>query len=207
MSTLHRLLVLVVMTATAGLTAGCADKPQPRVAAMVPLGTNGEYGYSEKMIGPDLYTVRFTSPSLRATEDDAASHGLEGEKQRAYDMALWRAAQLAQQARKPAFEVQQESRDVDVTVQRDRVYPTYVPGPYFYGRHHRWPGYWPGYYGYPYDYDGYDRYRTRVTGRIIVDLKVKLLAQKSAAAFDAAATAERLRKSYGGASYPLKAGY
>ena len=204
-STLHRLLFLVVMTAAAGLTGGCADKPPPRVAAMVPLGTNGDYGYSEKMISPDLYTVRFTSPSLRATEDDAASHGLEGEKQRAYDMALWRAAQLAQQEGKPAFEVQQESRDVDVTVQRDRVYPTYVPGPYFYGRHHRWPGYWPGYY--PYDYGYYDRYRTKVTGRIVVDLNVKLLPKMTDGAFDAAATAARLSKSYGGASYPLTKGY
>lgn len=204
-SALKSFLVVILVSALGGLTAGCASKPQPRVAAMVPLGTNGDYGYSEKMIGQDLYTVRFSSPSLHATEDAASSHGLDGEKQRAYDMALWRAAQLAQQAGKPAFEVQQESRDVDVTVRRDRVYPTYVPAPYFYGRHCRWPCYWPGYY--PYDYGYYDRYRTKVTGRIIVDLKVKLLPNMTDGAFDAAATAARLSKSYGGASYPLTKGY
>lgn len=200
---LRNSLVMVVLASLGGLTAGCADKPQPRVAAMVPLGGNGDYGYSEKMIGPDLYMVRFTSPSLRANEDAAGSHGLDGEKQRAYDMALWRAAQLAQQSGKLAFEVQQENRDVDVTVRRDRVYPAYVPGPYFYGRHCRWPCHWPGYYDYGY----YDRYRTKVTGRIVVDLKVKLLPHLTAGAFDAAATAERLSKSYGGASYPLTTGY
>lgn len=189
-----------------GLTSGCAEKPAPRVAAMVPLGANGDHGYSETMIGPDLYTVRFTSPSLRANEDAAASHGLEGEKQRAYDMALWRAAQLAQQAGRPAFEVQQENRDVDVTVRRDRIYPLYAPGPFFFGRRCHWPCGWPAYY-YPYDYYDYDRYRTEAAGRIIVDLKVKLLAQMSAGAFDAAATASRLSKSYGGASYPLTTGY
>jgi len=165
---------------------------------MVPLATTGEYGYSEKMIGQDLYEIRFTSPRLRATEDDARSHGLEGEKQRAYDMALWRAAQLAQDTGHPAFKVQQESRDVDVAVRREPVYPAYPPPPYYYGRHRDWPYYWP----YPY-YGGYDRYRTRVSGHVVVDLTVKMLAKMTEGAFDSAATAERLKKVYSAASYPL----
>lgn len=195
--------VVLGVTVSGGLVAGCADKPPAHVAAMVPLATTGEYGYSETMIGPDLYTVRFASPTLRAREDAARSHGLEGEKQRAYDMALWRAAQLAQEAGRPAFQVQQESRDVDVTVSRDRIYRPY-PGPYFFGGPCRWPCYWPGPYYY---HDDYDRYRTRVTGRVIVDLTVKLLARMSAGAFDTAATAARLGKIYSAASYPLQAGY
>jgi hypothetical protein len=188
-----------------GLMAGCAEKPQPRVAAMVPLASTGDYGYSETAEGPDRYTVRYTTPTLPATEDAAYAHGLEGEKQRAYDMALLRAAQLAQAARRPAFAVEQENRDVDVTVRRDAVYPTYVPSPFFYGGCWRWPCYSPwypwGFYDYPY-------YRTRVTGRVVVDLKVRLLAEQTAEAFDTAATVERLGKAYTAASYPLtKRGY
>lgn len=187
----------VVILAT--LTVACAENRKPPVAAMVPQSTNGVFGYSDKMVAPDLYEVTYVSPPLRATPDADDAHGLAGEKQRVYDLALWRAAQLAQEKKFTAFQVQHESRDVDVTVRRDPVYPAYPP-PIFWG--HRcgwdcdWPfGYWP-YYDYP-------TYRTRSAGRITVDLTVKMLAEATADSLDTAATIERLRKAYGSATFAM----
>ncbi len=181
------------------LTAACAENRRPAVAAMVPQSTNGVFGYSDKMVAPDLYEVTYVSPRLRATQDADDAHGLAGEKQRVYDLALWRAAQLAQEKKFPAFQVQHESRDVDVTVRRDPVY--YPPPPIFFGPRCRWDcdwpfGFWPT---YPYDYS----YRTRAAGRITVNLTVKMLPNATAESVDTAATIERLRKAYGSATFSM----
>jgi len=193
------LLIAAVVLAVAG--GGCAGRPPPPVPAMAALSATGDYGYSETALAPDLYVVTFVSPSLSAHGDPDQEYGLGGEKQRARDLALWRAAQLAQEKKYPAFEVQHESRDVDVTVRHDPIYPAYPP-PFFFGRC-RWDCDWP--FGFwPYDY-GYPTYRTRAAGRIAVNLTVKLLAKATADSLDTAATIERLRKAYGSATFALTA--
>lgn len=180
------------------LSTACADSRRPPVAAMVPQSANGIYGYSDRMLAPGLYAVTYVSPRLRATRDADDAHGLEGEKQRVYDLALWRAAQLAQEKGYPAFQIQQDNRDVDVTVQSDPIYPAY-PGPFLFGRH-CWNCFWP--YGY-YPYYGGATYRTRASGRITVNLTVKMLSAATADALSTAATIERLRKAYGSATFAL----
>jgi hypothetical protein len=117
-------------------------------------------------------------------------------------MALWRAAQLAQEKKFPAFQVQHESRDVDVTVRRD---PIYYPPPIFFDPRCRWDcdwpfGFWPA---YPYDYS----YRTSAAGRVTVNLTVKMLPNATAESLDTAATIERLRKAYASATFALTAAY
>jgi hypothetical protein len=198
--TRHKALLLsLVLVAT--VISGCSTRTPP-VAAMVAQGATGDYGYSEQMLAPDLYKVSFVSPRLRARSDSDSAHGLAAEKQRVYELALWRASQVAKEKGYPAFLVQQESRDVDVTVRRDPVYPAYPPVPYFFG-HCRWRCGWPYGYGYwPYDY-GYGYYRTRAAGRVSVDLTVKMLAVRTPDAFDTAATEERLRKAHGSATFAL----
>ncbi len=181
------------------LAGACADNRKPPVAAMVPQSANGVFGYSDRVLGPDLYEVTYVSPQLRATQDADTAHGLAGEKQRVYDLALWRAAQLAQEKKFAAFQVQHESRDVDVTVRRDPLYPPYPP-PFFWGSRCwdcDWPfGYWPYYYDYP-------TYRTRAAGRITVNLTVKMLAKATADSLDTVATIERLRKAYASATFAM----
>jgi hypothetical protein len=195
-----RRLLLVGLALMTAAISGCTTR-QPPVAAMVAQSATGDYGYSEQMLAPDLYKVTFVSPRLRATQDLGDAHGLAAEKQRVYELALWRASQLAKEKGYPAFLVQQESRDVDVTVQRDPVYPAY-PGPYFFGGYCRWRCGWPYGYGYwPYDYGYY--YRTRAAGRISVDLTVKMLPARTPDSFDTAATEERLRKTHGSATFAL----
>jgi hypothetical protein len=190
----------------ATLMAACAESRQPPVAAMVAQSANGDYGYSEERLAPDLFVVTYVSPRLRATRDADDSHGLAGEKLRVYDLALWRAAQLAVEHGYAAFRVQQESRDVDVTVRSEPIYPAYAPTPFLFARHCHWPCFWPyGYWpSYPY-YDGGQR--TRATGRVTVKLTVKMLPQSDDDAFDSKSTVDRLRKSYGSASFPLKTDY
>ena len=196
-SSMRRWLAIAGVVMSATLTAGCAESRKPPVAAMVPQSTNGVFGYSDKMVAPDLYEVAYVSPPLRATQAADDAHGLAGEKQRVYDLALWRAAQLAQEQKFPAFQVQHESRDVDVTVRHDPVY--YPPPPIFFGPC-RWDCGWPyGYWPYPYDYG----YRTRAAGRITVTLTVKMLGKATADSLDTAATIERLRKAYGSATFAM----
>ncbi|HZF33788.1 MAG TPA: hypothetical protein VE914_08305 [Candidatus Angelobacter sp.] len=196
-SSMRRWLALAGVVMVAALTAACAENRKPPVAAMVPQSTNGVFGYADKMVAPDLYEVAYVSPPLRATQAADDAHGLAGEKQRVYDLALWRAAQLAQEKKSPAFQVQHESRDVDVTVRHDPVY--YPPPPIFFGPC-RWDCGWPyGYWPYPYDYG----YRTRAAGRITVTLTVKMLGKATADSLDTAATIERLRKAYGSATFAM----
>jgi hypothetical protein len=202
-----RMLLLAVVVAAGATAAGCTSERQPPVAAMVAHSATGDYGYAEEMLAADLYKVAYVSPRLRATGDD--DHGLAAEKQRVYELALWRAAQLAKEKGYPAFAVQQESRDVDVTVRRDPVYPVAPPVPYFFGRNCwrcGWPygyGYWP--YGWPYGY-GPAYYRTQASGRIKAELTVKMLASPEPEAFDTAATEERLRRSLASASFSPRTG-
>jgi hypothetical protein len=199
----RRWLTVAAVVALGVLTAGCADKRRPAVAAMVPQSANGVFGYSDKTLAPDLYEITYVSPRLRAASDPEAEHGLAGEKQRVYDLALWRAAQIAAEKKFPAFRVQQESRDVDVTVRRDPVYP--YPQPFLWGWGRRcwdcdWPfGYWP-YYGYP-------TYRTSAAGRVVVNLTVQMLAQATADSLDTAATVERLSKAHSAASFSMTRAY
>lgn len=200
----------LLLVGVLAFAAGCASR-QPPVAAMVAQSSTGEYGYSEEMLSSDLYKVSYVSPRLRARQGSEDDHGLAAEKQRVHELALWRAAQLAKDKGYPAFLVQQESRDVDVTVRSYPVYPVYPPG-YLFGRQCwgcGWPygyGSWP--YGYGYGY-GSGYYRTRAAGRITVDLTVKMLSSPTPESFDTAATEARLRKAHGSATFALNtsAGY
>lgn len=195
-----RCLAIVAVVVLGALTA-CTGQRRPPVAAMVPQSTNGVFGYSDNMVAPDVYQVTYVSPPLRAAPASDDAHGLAGEKQRVYDLALWRAAQLAQEKGFPAFQVQHENRDVDVTVRHDPVY--YPPPPLFFGPCRwdcGWPGYWPY---YPYDYS----YRTSAAGRVTVNLTVKMLAQATPDSFDTATTVERLHKAYASATFSLTEAY
>ena len=113
--------------AAALLLLSACSSHEPTRAVMVPQTVNGDYGYSDRALDATRYEVTYVSPRLRADVDSDADHGLEGEKQRVYEFALWRAAQLADSKGYPAFKVAQESRDVDVTVNRQHT----VPPPYF----------------------------------------------------------------------------
>jgi len=183
--------------------AACSATREPLRAAMVAQASTGDYGYYEKTLAPDRYEVSYISPRLQAKGDDTDGNGLKAERQLVYELALWRAAQLARDTGHPAFKVEQESSDVDVTVQRDLIYPAYSPFFYPHYRRHHYYDYWP--YGYYHNYAPSD-YRVRRSGRITVALTVTMLAAATDGAFDTAATEERLRNAHAAATF-LKGRY
>src|SRR5262245_46600613 len=187
----------LAVIALAGLLSACASH-EPTRAAMVPQTAGSEYGYSEKQLSPTRYEVSYVSPHLNASPDGSDSHGLEFEKQQMYELALWRAAQLADSKGYPAFKVTQESRDVDVAVNRQYSVPPPYFGPYGYWPYRRWPYYGPyGYGPYGYDYDWPVYSRTTASGRITVKLIVELLPSLQEGALETASTLDHLRKTHG----------
>ena len=192
------------------LAAGCSSEPQPRlVPAMAALSATGDYGYSETALAPDLYEVTFVTPSLSAHGDPEQDYGLIGERRRVYDLALWRAAQLAVDGGYPAFRIESESRDVDVTVVEPPGPPPFVSAPLrtISGPPCRWDCGRPiGYWGDPYFNPIYDQWyrRAHSSGRAAATLTAKLLPAPAAGAHDAAATAERLRRAYASATFDIR---
>jgi hypothetical protein len=202
-----RLIAGVILAAA---LAACAGKaPPPLVPAMVPISANGDHGYSESALAPDVYAVTFVSPSLSAHGDPEQDYGLDGEKRRVAALALWRAAQLALEKGYPAFQVQSETSDADVTVVDPPGPPPYVLAPMrtISGPPCRWDCDRPiGYWGDPYFNPVYDNWyrRGHSSGRVTAKLTVKMLPAAVAGAEDAAQTAERLRAAYAAATFDVR---
>jgi hypothetical protein len=134
--------------------AACASPAPPR-PAMVPLGSSGgDFGYASKDLGPDRIEVSYrgdaVSVSASNPRDDSRT---KAELDKAHDLALWRAAQIAQERGKAGLKIESEDRDSDIEVQRRSYYrpsPFYDPfwDPYddpFWPRYRRpfWHDDWP----------------------------------------------------------------
>src|SRR5437773_3638353 len=117
-----RVLVIVALSL---LAAGCATPP-PK-PAFVAYGSAGTFGYSGTKLSDDLYQVTYVTPYIRTATDEAGRAAeLAQQKQQAYELALWRAAQLAGKGGYPARQVENPSNDAHVELRRD---PDLGPGP------------------------------------------------------------------------------
>jgi len=109
------------------LLSACVT-PEPPKPAMAPFGVNGDFGYGERSLGPDKIEVTYRGKSVKVSaenpRDDFRNH-MEIDK--AYDLALWRAAEIAAEQHKAGLRVEHDSKDSDVEVQR-RTY--YRPDPF-----------------------------------------------------------------------------
>src|SRR5882724_4095693 len=162
----------LVIVALALLAGGCATPP-PK-AAFVAYGTAGTFGYSDTRLGDDLYQVTYVTPYIRTATDEAGRAAeLAQQKQQAYELALWRAAQVAQKAGYPAMQVEKQSNDADVEVRSE---PDFSPAPTPFTSYYGVGPYYRPYpvYGYPYpnSYTGYSR---RAAAIITAQLRVRLL--------------------------------
>jgi hypothetical protein len=179
---------------TAALLAGCvAAAPPPPLMSPYPAAGHG-YGYSEERIGPDLLRVVYHGPPrpldpaapARATQLDRAAS-------EAADLALWRAAQLALAAGKPAFAVVERRADTE-TLSRPGgwTHDPWWPDDCFpsYGGHWRCRG-WPASYVPP-----------RADGRARATLTVRLENRVTRRNVDAAAAIRRLGRVYAPPSAP-----
>jgi hypothetical protein len=185
-------LVIALSVAAVGL-AGCAEAPRPPL--MSPLAQAAEFGYSDQDLSGNRLEVTYLGPRRRVP----LSHGeqataVKAAQKQADDLALWRAAQVAQARGKPAFTVVNRHTDVEVTI-RDRYDP--------------YPWGWPGYYPYSWwrdpffypPYPPYSAYRDAYA-QAQAKLTVELLDKMKPGAHDAAATAAEMSAKYGAKAQP-----
>lgn len=190
---------IFALAVAAAVLAACASAP-PK-PAMVPLGQTGDFGYSERDLGGDRIEVTYTGAAIRvpsdATRDDSR---LQAEIAKTHDLALWRAAQIADQRGKAAIKIDKEERNTDVEVTRQylqRVAP--------FGYRPYWHHY--GYYGGPgwfYDDPFYYQQVRRGAGRVTTTLTVLLLSARNpddAAQMPVKETLAKLQAARSGAAY------
>ena len=163
---------LIAALVVAALLAACAT-PVPK-PAMVPLGQTGDFGYSDREIGQDRIEVTYTGSSIRVSSGQGKDDSrVKAEHAKIHDLALWRAAQIADQRGMAAMKIENEARDTDVQVTRDYGYGGYGPYyPYGYRRY--------GYWGRPtwfYDDPFYYQPVRRAYGQAVTTLTVQLLKQ------------------------------
>jgi hypothetical protein len=165
----------------------CTTQPQPPL--MSPLAEARIYGYTDNLIRPGLYKVSYTSPPIGTSSSRSGREkDTEIAKSQAYDLALWRAAQLALQDNYEGFRIDNTDDEVEVTV-HEGYYPSYRP--YFYPYRPYYPGPYYGSFGYP----SYSSYRY-TTVQAITTLIVALRKTVGVGDFNAAETAKRLARKY-----------
>jgi hypothetical protein len=186
--TIHSVALAVALPAL----AGCQSAP-PRPLYQ-PLETGAEFGYTEQQVDPTHWEVTYAGPRYRASYSDSKRDAeTESARGLAYDLALWRAAQIALEQNRPSFAVVSERRDVDRSTQVDRRYGGY-PYSYPFGfRHSGYWGYWPWYY---------DDYTVRSYGEATVTLSIDLEPEPGAQVIDAKETAARLEDEYAFRTWP-----
>ena len=181
------------------LVLGACTTPIPSRPAMAPVGQNGDFGYSERDIGPDRLEVTYRGAAIQVSVRNPRGDGrVQAELDKAHDLALWRAAEVAKARGIAAIRIEQETRNSDIDV---RSRPIYRPEP-FYGPF--WPGYAPyGWRGPYYDGGYYDEQRW-ATARAVVSMVVLLspkLDSGDATLLPVGPTIDRLSKARGQAMY------
>ena len=131
---------LVAAVIAAALLTACTTPPPPK-PAMVPLGQTGEFGYSDRDLGNDRIEVTYTGADIRVSSSEGRDDArVKAEHAKIRDLALWRAAQIADGRGMAGMRIENEKRDTDVQVSQQYVQR---PSPY-----------WGPYWGYPYDWRG-----------------------------------------------------
>lgn len=140
---------------------------------MVPLGQTGDFGYSERDVGPDRIEVTYTGSNVRVSSSQGREDSrLVAERAKTHDLALWRAAQIADQRGMAGMKVENEARDTDVEVTRDYVRNFGPYYPYGYRRYAYW-----GRPSWFYDDPFYYQPVRRAYGQAVTTLTVQLLKQ------------------------------
>jgi predicted small lipoprotein YifL len=88
-----RIVSTIAGLALAVLVAGCGE----RAPLYAPLAAGINHGYTDHAIAPDKYTVTYDAPPYhsQAVSKKERDNEVQRRVQLAYDMALWRAAELA----------------------------------------------------------------------------------------------------------------
>ena len=185
------MLRMLALAGTAVTLAACQSAPpQPLFR---PLESDATFGYLDRQLDDTHWEVTYAGPVYRSsygeTKRDAEADAARAE---AYDLALWRSAEIALEQKRPDFAVVSERRDTDRTTQVDRRYPAYPYYPFGFRQPGFW-GYWPYYY---------DDYTVRSYGEATVTLTIDLEPDSGAHSLDAKATADQLEAEYAFKTWP-----
>jgi hypothetical protein len=174
------------------MVAGCAAELSYPLYS--PQEMAGSYGYGEQRLSRDHYKVTYLAPArtIYSYDDHGRKQATASRLALAYDMALWRAAELALANGYPALAVSHRDNDVRVNIGYDYYDDAYGHFPYYHRRSHRHFGYLPLHrFGY------HDRY-ANLTAR--VSITVAFGKASDGDGMDAKAVVERLRAKYPGAA-------
>jgi hypothetical protein len=178
--------VIICSTALLALTA-CAPS-LPLYTAFTP---SAGYGYGEQQLGESRFEVSYVAPSDIGFATSKAMRDEVSQKRvaLAYDMALWRASEIALQKSFAGFTVVDRSNDLQVVLGNEFYepppYPNSVCGPF----HPVLAGCFGGF-----DYSASAFPYARIDAR--VTLKVDYARETKPGAFDAKATLEWLKAAY-----------
>ncbi len=187
---------------------GCAQRqPQP---AMVAAAAGSGFGYADTRLAADSYDVSYQTPMVSIPVEGSAREAELGRQvQRAYDLALWRACQIALANGYSRILVEQRGRDIEIrsTMESQPMAPgVYGSGGMLYPLWIYNPN--VPYYGVPgagpywmYDDPFALQERRSVEARITTRLKVSLSRTIGPGSLDAAATQARLSRELGSAVY------
>jgi len=140
------------------MLSACAGTPGPPLLS--PLEQAKYYGYAEKPLGDNRYTVSYLGPSrLALSYSTERAQATEAARTQAYDFAVWRAALIAQAAGYDGLRVTSRQADVD-TFAQPAYYDSNFYAPFgrgtdlFYGHHPPafGPAYDAGYFNPPSPY-------------------------------------------------------
>lgn len=122
--------------------ASCAESPP--VPLYSPLSIGRYFGYTDQPVGPNALRVTYITLPVRVNSPSQVEAVRTERINLAYDLALWRAAELTLAAGFPAFAVTDRENDVNVhnyTYYSDNWDPWGCP--YYYRGCFARPGYWP----------------------------------------------------------------
>jgi hypothetical protein len=133
------------------LLSGCVTGPQ--LPLLTPLAVGGTFGYAETPLGEDRYSVTYVAPP-RLTSPYGAAREADAQAARtlAFDMAVWRAAQIAQARGFAGFRIIDRRSDVDTYPYADPFYDPWDSWPCWQCRRFGFPYYADPYRGSPYVY-------------------------------------------------------
>lgn len=120
----RRLASTLTLIACTWLAAGCSE----RAPLYAPLEAGINHGYSDQQVGPTKYAVTYEAPPLHSNAVTETQRTAE-EQQRialAYDMAMWRAAELASENGFTAFTLSDRNNTVAIERHEYTVLPDHL---------------------------------------------------------------------------------
>lgn len=178
-------LAIAAVIAWVLLLAGCVSSPPPPL--LTPLAVAGSFGYAEAPLGGDRFSVTYIAPPrLTSLYGIARETDAEATRTLAFDMAVWRAAQIAQAQGFAGFRVTDRRSDVD-------TYPDPLSQPF-----DPWPCWECRRFGFPYYADPY-RGSPFVYLQTRLAITVQMLHDAGPGDYSAADAIAQLRRTYPGA--------